>query len=187
MKKFLVVFLMLGGLSQLSYALFCPNNFNSISVGDSMQSVIQSCGAATSQTTQIKPIYYAQQWIYFINGSTEHGSSKLSVVIDHGQVVNLTVTGNVTTCQPVLGGNGKQCIPINTQETQSVPSTSACGKLISLGDSMSTVQSACGQPISINHGQEPDAQESTTELYYNGTPPTTLIFQRGVLVDRVQH
>lgn len=185
-------------LSPIAFAIFCPNNFNSINIGDTVQTVMQTCGAPASQSNYIKPIFLSQAWIYYVNPTfgINQGSNKLRVVFNNDQVVNLTITENVRVCQPLLQSNGYSVTNTNTsgrcnnpvisQQTRSIPNSNACGGYISLGNTMAQVEAACGKPVSTNHSQQPDSQKNITEFLYNGPPVTKLIFVDGVLTDRVQ-
>lgn len=176
------------------FAIFCPSNFSQIEMGDTIQQVIQTCGNPASQNTYVKSVYRSQEWVYYVKTSPfSTNTARLNVVLLNDQVVNITLTDNSKICQPVLPTENPEaqpnvvCIPSTTQETKSVGSTSACGPVISVGSSADQVQAACGQAAFVNHGQQADAQITYTELLYNGPPPTSLIFENGVLKNRVQN
>lgn len=185
-KFFIASFLIL--IYQSSYAIFCPNNFSSINYGDALQSVIQTCGQPSSQSTYMKNEYASQEWVYYVNEGYMRNTSMLSVIFNNDHIVNMTLTGNEKVCAPNTGsGKNNPCIPIVTERTRSIASTQLCGGLISLGDNSQTVNNACGKPVFTNIQQgAPDKQTPVTTLNYSGPPPTQLIFENGVLTNRVQ-
>lgn len=193
-KKLLSFSMIFTGLlySTSAFSIFCPNNFNSINLGDSLDSVIQSCGMPTSQNSYVKKTYASQQWVYYVQQGFDEPTSTLKLVFSNDQVVNITLTGNVRTCSPLYDNgygssqNKQNCIPIVTQKTQSLSSTNACGGFVRIGDTAQNVQAACGQPVFSNQQGSPSNDTNVTELQYSGPPPTKLIFENGQLTNRVQ-
>lgn len=190
--KSLLRFSLLFCAANPAFAFFCPTNFSQIELGNSVQQVIQACGTPTTQNTVIKSVYRSQEWVYYVKTSPfSQNTSKLNVVLLNDQVVNITITENAQNCQPMFPGDSSDpktkvvCIPTTTQETKSIGSTNACGPMIRLGSTADQVQAACGQAAFVNHGQQADAQITYTELFYRGTPDVSLIFENGVLKNRV--
>lgn len=175
-----------------AFAIFCPTNFSQISMGDPIQDVFQVCGKPDYQNNYVKSVYRSEELIYYVKTTPFSAStSKLSVVIDNDQVINITITENAKVCEQPLTGDmtstAQNVVCQLTQKTNSVGSTNACGPIFSVGDSAQTVQAACGQPSFVNHGQKADSQNTFTEFRYNGPPSISLIFENGFLVERVQN
>jgi hypothetical protein len=154
--------------------MFCPNNFNSINLGDSIDSVIAACGKPDSKTTNNKKANQPQEWTYYVSaatatnqpGSTQPGTMKLTVAFDgDGKAINISVNGS------------------------GMPQTKACPNgEIQLGDSLDAVEAACGKATYVNQTQT--AQGATVpeiemvDLVYNGSPSVTLHFENGKLTQR---
>ncbi|MBV9576627.1 MAG: DUF2845 domain-containing protein [Gammaproteobacteria bacterium] len=151
-------------------AFFCPNNFNQINVGDSIDYVTQQCGKPdnTKESTK-KNDNVPQEWSYYIpqTVSTEtsnqaQGTLKTSITFDEkGNAINISVNG--------LG----------------VGSTTICGTSVQLGDSRDSVKSACGDPSFINKQQlpttaSPPQETKVTELTFGNTK---LLFENGKLTE----
>lgn len=160
----------------LSFAFFCPTNFNQIQIGDSIDTVIKLCGKPNSEKKSSVPNDdVPQQWSYYfpqnyVIGATNDKQGSQPAVITFnasGSVVNISVN-NV-----------------------SVNSTRVCGSGIQLGSTRESVKSACGKPSFINRQtQSTDPTESSSEkieiiqYVYTTTPPMTLIFQDGKLKEK---
>jgi hypothetical protein len=175
-----------------TFAFFCPTNFSQINIGDPMKTVIELCGRPDYQHTYIKSIYVSQELIYYVKTNPLNASTaKLSVVLNNDQIVNITITDNTKTCQPFDNSqpeNNNNAVCKTTQESRSVGSTTACGSVIRIGDRVEAIQAACGQPAFINHSQQQaDSQNTFTEFKYNGPPSISLIFENGLLKERVQN
>lgn len=149
-------------LTTNAFALFCPNNFNSINIGDSQAQIEQVCGKADSQSSkEVSPEGLPQEWGYFVSPPDSQYNLKVTVAFDKDKVINISVNG------------------------ASMNTTSICnGASISVGDSLQSIKSACGKPAYVNQSQaQQQATEKTkiTELKYGAT---TLVFENGKLKSR---
>jgi hypothetical protein len=177
MKKSLVLCAITAPLlCTYSYAFFCPTNFSQINYGDTIAQVEQTCGKADKTVTKDAPEKVPQEWDYFLNQAAPtntlapaQGTSKTALTFDaSGKLVNITVN-NV--------GIGS----INT-----------CGAPVSIGDSMESVEAACGKPGFVNKQQttqpapgSPASEENKeVAMTYNSTPPVTLVFIGGKLTEK---
>ncbi len=157
-------------LSTSTFAMLCPTNFQSISVGDSIDMVTTACGKPLSQTTHVSTTSLPQEWNYYVKSTpTDQATLKMTVAFDQGVVTNMSVNG--------IG----------------VSNTAICGNTVQVGDTVKTVQSACGKPAFIMQGNAPQsvtgdenpASTKVTELTYNtGASIVTLTFENGRLVDK---
>ena len=164
-----LVAILLIHLPYISYAAFCPTNFNRIESGDTVDAVISKCGKPTQQTETIRKGTGPEEWSFFIpqtvvapNQFNTQGSIKAQMTFDqNGRVINMTVNG--------IG----------------VGATTICNGInIQLGDTMDSVKRVCGAPSFINKNANPDLitpDVKVTTLFYNSTPPAQLVFENGVL------
>jgi hypothetical protein len=176
MKHYKLLFATLT-IPSLSFAFFCPSNFNQIDFGMTVDQVIQSCGKPDSmKESSQQNDNVPQEWSYFIpqtvnmGGSSQNaqGTLKTTMVFDDkGKAINISVNG--------IG----------------VGETSVCGSSsIQLGDDKDKVKAACGKPSFVN--KQTAAANSTTpqeiktvELSYtSANPPVTLVFEGGQLQDK---
>lgn len=161
--------LILGSLffSQAWADMFCPNNFNSINLGDSIAAVIAACGAPDSKTTNNKKANQPQEWTYYIaNDPNMPGTMKTTIAFDaSGSVINISVNGSGMSQTQICANNP-----------------------IQLGDNMDAIKAACGNPTYINQTQiAQNASVPETEIVefqYNSSPPVTLVFENGKLKER---
>lgn len=170
MKKFIALVSIT--LPSLSFALFCPGNYNIINEGMTLEQVTSICGKPDSQVDSVKKNdNIPQEWTYPIpqtvnmggTSQTAMGTLKTSIMFDDkGKVNNISVNG--------IG----------------VGSTTICGTTIQLNDDKEQVKSACGSPSIVNKSTgdasnplPPDTK--VTEVSYTN-PPMTLIFENGKLV-----
>lgn len=160
-------------LPTISFAFFCPTNFNQISEGYTIEQVIQLCGKPETQDTKTTKAEGPQEWSYMVPQAVAsppfynvQGTLKTDLVFDvNGKVVNISVNG--------IG----------------VGSTSICGGYnVQLGDTRDEVKRFCGEPAFINKNANPntlppDAQKETkvTTFIYNSKPNAKLIFENGIL------
>lgn len=165
----------------LSFAFFCPTNFNQISVGNTMDTVIATCGKPDKQETKEVKVEPPQEWSYYtpqqpqiIFGKPNASNVKTDITFNAaGNAVNITVNN------------------------MSAVSTTVCGRTINVGDSREMVESACGKPSFINKqdqeatpGQLSDAlgrpvpPAIVTTFTYNSNPPVTLTFENGKLTEK---
>lgn len=148
--------------SSNSFAMFCPTNFTSIDIGDTIEKVEQQCGKADSQATKtVSPTGLPQEWgFYQAPPGSPETTLKVTVAFDKDKVINISVNG------------------------QSMQTTEICGAAISIGDTSSSVKSACGKPSYINKGEQqgaPAGEKKLTELKYGAV---TLVFEDGKLKAR---
>jgi len=153
-------------ISTPAFAFFCPNNFNQIELGNSLQQVQQQCGTADKETKKEVTDEGPQSWDYFVaqtvmlnDGKMSDGTLKTSIVFDDkGKAINISVNG--------IG----------------VGSSTVCGDSIQLGDTRDNVKKICGEPVFINKqtGQS-EKKHQVVELKYG---ESILIFQDGVLKEK---
>jgi hypothetical protein len=152
-------------------AFFCPSNFKEIETGDSLAQVEAKCGPADSVSKSAAPIVGPQEWTYYLVQPTMRtswtaagiGSNKTTFLLDAGgKVINITVNG------------------------LSTGTTNNCSRNVSLNDSRKSVERACGAPTSIVRLNAAPSNEDNNlvQMRYNSTPPVTLIFQYGILIDK---
>jgi hypothetical protein len=151
--------------STQTFAWFCPNNFNLIQAGDSIDQIKKQCGKPLSEKKSKQDPKVPQEWGFYVAVNPPNPATvKMTVVFnENGIVNNITVT------------------------SMSIASTSLCGGTISVGDTMQTVKAVCGTPPFVNKGQAPSGQDKATEvieLTYGGQSPNTLVFENGVLTER---
>ena len=145
-----------------TFAMFCPTNFNNINMGDSMDQVQQTCGKPDSENTkEVVPEGLPQEWGFYKSPQGALATLKVTIALDKDKVVNISVNG------------------------ASMVSTDICGSTISVGDSASSIKSACGKPSYTNQSQElqhaTENKTKVTELKYGST---TLVFENGKLKTR---
>lgn len=147
--------------------MFCPNNFNSVNVGDSLDAVITACGKPDSKTTNNKKAAQPQEWGYYIaTDPNKPGTMKLTIAFDAtGNAINISVNGS------------------------GMPQTKLCANgQIQLGDNQAAVEAACGKPTFVNQTLEAQKAEvpetEIVELTYSGTPSVTFVFENGKLMQR---
>lgn len=155
-----------------AYAFFCPTNFNQIDMGNTQQQIEEACGkpASITDTVQEPADNSPQEWSYFVKqdpnlGSTIPGNIKATIAFDQsGKVINMTING------------------------LSVSTANFCGSAaVKIGSMRDTVKKECGAPAYINRGvsEGPAPQQrKLVEYRYDSTPPITLIFENGMLIDR---
>lgn len=162
------------GTANVSYAFFCPTNFNQINFGDTMDQVQTACGKPDKEETKMVEAPGPQEWTYLIPQTVAlsanqlgQGTLKTTVTFDKdGKAINISVNG--------LG----------------VGASSICGGSIQLGDSRDAVKSVCGEPKFINKQNSPDAistqppPKKVTTYTYSTNPPQSLIFEDGKLTSR---
>lgn len=177
MKKLYLSSLALIITPSLSFAFFCPTNFNQIDFGDSIAQVTETCGKPdvqneVSQATDNVP----QEWSYFIPQNVtsialspaEQGTLKTQVTFDaNGKAININVNGVGVGSSPICGG-----------------------RMIQLGDTRENIKAACGDPSFVNKqttpvgGGAPLPDVKITTFIYNVNPPVKLIFENGILKEK---
>lgn len=177
----------------ISFAMFCPSNFSSIDIGNTLEQVTQICGQPSSKKTNQKSNILSAEWVYYVKTSdNSQATAKMTIVFQDNKVVNITQTDNNALspeCAAIAqtGINELNLACQSTQVTRNVASSSSCNSLIKIGDTSEMIQSACGKPVTVQNQQQ-DTQNATeiTELTYDGPPPVTLVFENGILKDRRQ-
>ncbi|HSW94463.1 MAG TPA: hypothetical protein VLJ15_08965 [Gammaproteobacteria bacterium] len=173
MKKIIFV-LTLFGCSTGAHAMFCPNNFNQINIGDTTEQVKKQCGNPDVEKKIEGEDNGPQEWNFYVRpqmkrytetrtNSGAEASVKMSIALNQGKVINITVNG------------------------MSLATTTICGPSVSIGDTSKTVKSACGDPVFINKSSNQEGApkpKETVEYQYNSTPPATLVFVGGFLQER---
>lgn len=163
-------------LPQLTWAFFCPSNFNQIDFGASTDQVSQQCGKPDKiETTTLEP-EGPQEWNYYIPATVAssgtaatQGTMKAQITFDSsGRVVNMSVNGIGVGASTICGGAN-----------------------IQLGDSLQAVKAACGTPSFVNKQNTdsavlgpPQPKKVITTYFYNSNPPATLVFENGLLTQR---
>ena len=182
-------------LPSLSYAFFCPTNFNQIDFGMTTDQVTQICGQPDNQKEYKKEDEnIPQEWNYYIPQTVSMGGTlapaqgtlKTSITFDNkGKAINISVNGigvgESTVCGGSTGwGTGNLNNPL-----------AAKGATIALGATRDQIKAACGTPAFINKQQvsanDPNAKPPSKVVefeYLNATPKTTLIFENGMLKDK---
>ncbi len=171
MSKKLYIFLLLPGVS---FAWVCPNNFNQIVPGDTIEQVVSQCGKPKKETvTQAAPSG-PQEWQYFVQPKQSMRASQRSKSEAGGANVRMTIAFVE-----------KKVINITVQGS-SLASTTICGPTVSVGDTDKSVERNCGTPTFIQR-QESEKNKDPVEVIeykYNTAPPNTLIFENGLLKER---
>lgn len=175
---FITIVVLLVIIPALSFGFFCPNNFQQIQIGDSVEKVVSICGKPDTQVVS-KRINenVPQEWTFFVPQAVElgpfsayrtAGTLRVTVSFDaQGRAINISVNG--------IG----------------VGATAICGGAFELGDSREKVRATCGTPSFVNKavpatgGASQDI--SVIEMNYSSTPPVSLIFENGELVRRELH
>lgn len=177
MKKFKLIAscITLTCLPAVSFAFFCPSNFNQIDFGMSPDQVTQQCGKPDKQTEAEKENEnIPQSWDFYLKQPVATGSNaqpstvgtmKSSFVFDaDGKLINMSVNG--------IG----------------VGASSVCGKPINLGATRDEVKAACGDPGFVSKSQASGEQQKPIKViefeYSSANPPATLVFENGVLTSK---
>lgn len=149
-----------------SFATFCPNNFNIVNEGDSMDKVIALCGQPLSKKETRDTSNQPQQWSFYPATSRNQGTLKLNVALVGGIIKNISIN-NI-----------------------SLRSTDVCGAAINVGDSVDKLRNACGDPADTNFSDNTQgvqfgtAADIITELHYQGTSAVTFLFKNGKLTQK---
>jgi hypothetical protein len=179
MKKGILLLAALG-LSSPSFAMLCPTNFNEYNIGDSLETVQQTCGKPDKETKSEAKPSVPQEWVYFVRlgnsgnmaysnnaGSNSAATMRMTIAFNKDKVTNMTVNG--------IG----------------VSATPACGSNVQVGDTLASVKATCGAPVMVNQSNVPTGSSADTGatkviewLYNTGATPTTLVFENGKLTKR---
>ena len=162
--------------SQQALAFFCPNNFNQVQIGDSIESVEAACGKPAKISKKDPPDNTPQEWSYFVPQS---GLSN-------------NANPNRATIKTIISFDGTGKAANITMNNISTGSARLCGTNIKVGMSRQDVESACGKPGFVNKQAQPKAQteekendaNKIIEYLYTSTPPVTLIFEKGKLTGK---
>jgi hypothetical protein len=169
-----IVILLLFSTSSFSYAWVCPNNFNQIAAGDSIEKVTTVCGKPASEKKSQAGYRGPQQWQYYVTVNQPLSGSGAPA-------------GATPTVQMSIAFVNQKAINITVQ-AQSVASTSICGPTISIGDSDDSIKKNCGSPTFIQKQDTGNGTNEKTieiiEYKYNTSAPNTLTFENGVLKSR---
>ena len=154
-------------LSTTSFAMFCPNNFNQIAPGDTLDSVKQQCGDPQSEESKDIAPAQPQEWVYYLKTDPSNQmTTRITVGIENDKVANITISGlSVSTTQYCIGGS------------------------ISVGDSSKNVTKVCGKPALVNQTNNntppgapvPGSTKVTKLQYTTPTATITLTFENGIL------
>jgi hypothetical protein len=157
-------------IPNVSFALFCPKNFNVIQIGDSIDSVTAQCGKPDTETKKEVEKQGPQEWTYFMpqtvatNTSYQTtGTLKVSIAFDkNDKAININVNGI---------GVGESTI---------------CGLPINLDNSREQIKKACGKPAVVTKSSDDDSstgndKDVLVEYQYLSSPPVVLMFKNGVL------
>jgi hypothetical protein len=126
-------------------AMLCPNNFNEINVGQTIEQVKQQCGAPDAEKTSDSKSDLPQEWNYYVQVSpTDQATLKTTIAFNKGKVTNMSVNGIGVSTTAICGGNN-----------------------ISVGDTEDSIKTACGKPAFINQGNvSAAATTKITDLTY---------------------
>lgn len=166
MKKIMTLLAVSSLFSSTSFAMFCPNGFNSINIGDTSDQVQAQCGKPDSIKSHESKKNLPQEWNYYVNMvKGQQGSIKMVIAFKDNKVINMSVNGVGLTNTSICGG-----VPITLNQTQE------------------QIKKACGDPVYVNEskGGESSAAKPdiVSEYLYNSNPPITLIFMNGKLTGR---
>ena len=164
--KKIVAVVCMAAFTTSAFAMFCPNSFNTINIGDTIAQVTAQCGKPTFQKASTSSENQPQEWVYFVKMQpTDQATVKMTIGFDDkGLVTNMSVNGIGLTNSQICGGN-----------------------TASVGATQSAIKAACGSPAYINQSNTPEAEAAVTKvmtLIYTGSPDVTLIFEDGVLKSR---
>jgi len=152
-----------------SFAMFCPNNFNQINLGDDIAKVKDLCGKPDNEKKYKTDSNVPQEWNYYVKMKpTDTGTIKMTIALTDDKVVNMNVNGVGLTA------------------------TKICGNPIQIGNDSKTIIDACGKPVFITKANPDSPQASAASIpskeiiedTYNTTPPSTLVFENGKLAQR---
>lgn len=179
MKTSYLAGLILSLSSSVSFAFFCPNNFNQIYAGSTMEEVTAACGKPDKEDTTVVKSEPPQEWSYFtpqasnvVSGLGARGDFKTQITFDaSGKAINITVNNTSTN------------------------NTNMCGRVVQVGDTRDTVEAACGRPSFINKQDQQAANTGELSNALGNTPAPvqvttytyggkTLTFENGKLKEQ---
>lgn len=148
-------------LTTPTWAMFCPNSFNQIELGNNLDTIKQQCGAPDSEKKSTEEPSVPQEWDYFLQVSPpQTGTLKMSISFVEDKVVNMSVNG--------IG----------------VSSTAICkGNAIGLKSTMEEITKRCGKPAFVQKADATsDIPPTLVNVWtYNSVPPVTMTFKNGKL------
>jgi hypothetical protein len=146
-----------------AFAMLCPNNFNEITVGQTMEQIKQQCGPPDSEKSSDSKSDLPQEWNYYVQVSpTDQATLKTTIAFNKGKVTNMSVNGIGVSTTAICGGNN-----------------------ISVGDTEDSIKTACGKPAFINQGNvNGGTPTKVTDLTYGGTQAVVLEFEDGVFTGK---
>ena len=170
MKKAITLLAFLS-LSTSASAMFCPNNFNQINIGDTIEQVQQQCGKPDTEQKVKAEDNGPQEWNFYVHpqmkkytemrtNSGAEASVKMAIALNGGKVVNITING------------------------MSLAATTICGPSVTVGDTAKSVKNACGDPVFVNKSSTTEKPPEVIEYKYSGNTPATLVFEGGKLKER---
>src|SRR5207244_256348 len=123
--------------------------------GDTLAQIEKACGKPVSSKTTEKEPNVPQEWTYYVALPVKPGaigpaaSVKMTIAFANGRAMNITA------------------------QATSLASTSLCGPTISVGDTIQTIEAACGTPGFVQKQVSPGGPQSieVTEYKYNTAPP----------------
>jgi hypothetical protein len=173
-----------------AHALFCPNSFNTINLGETTEKVQQTCGAPDSERNYTAGALHpaVSEWDYIKPNRYDQFTSRVTFLLHDNKVMNITlVNGNQEAsklCEAVQLGvrTGTFEVSCNSLTPRNVSSTILCGGTIRVGDTADLVQFVCGAPLAKHDEQSgSNSQVTVTEYTYSGATPMTLLFENGLL------
>lgn len=170
-----------------SFAFFCPNNFNSINFGDTIEQVQAQCGKPTSEKSYKSEGNVPQEWTFYIPAST---TSTLGVPVGSSPPGPGTTTANQGSMKVTVAFVNNQVANI-TSNGIGVGATTVCrNQNIQIGSSMQDVKTACGKPVMIvntniaGENAQGTPPSDIVEWKYEGNTTATLTFENGKLKER---
>jgi hypothetical protein len=152
-------------LSQMSYGMFCPNNFNEINIGDTVAQVEKQCGKPAADKTTDDSAKQPQEWIYFTKTQPSDPTSlRMTIGFEKGIVTNMTVNNVGVSSTQICGGN-----------------------TATVGATEQAIKTACGAPAYVKKSNNPGGKievTKVTKLTYQGTSDVVLTFEDGLLKSR---
>lgn len=160
--------------SSCSFAMFCPNNFNLVNIGDTIATVEAKCGPPNVKKVIIDESNVPQEWTYFLpvpvygmsagSFNNNPGTIKFTVAFVNNAITNISSNG--------IG----------------VGATTICNNInLQIGSTLREVEDACGKPALITKTNQPGPTgqvPTPTQIMnwtYIGNKTTTLIFENGFL------
>lgn len=154
-----------------AYAVMCPNNFNTVNIGDSVEQVIAQCGKPEDKKEYKVDVDVPQEWSYYVVVAPPNPATvQMTIVFVNKKVANITVNAMSLVSTNLCGGT---------------PNTNGVGT-VNVGDDMDTVKASCGKPTFTKKGEASgsDSKIDVTELTYTGQSPYMMYFENGKFQSR---